>query len=185
MLRLLVLVALGTDLSHGAVSQTAVEARQCASELETLRFVSTPKGVILPLYWDMVLAAHLTQVYRRTHQRDPAVAKMVVIPLYAGESMMFRRGVHLFVTTGMLAGTNDDAGLASQFRELPPTGNNLRRHRTRVRSSCEQTLAEVPIVYESVWKSLHDSLVTYEEWTRPRLRTRPGGRALVDTPAQP
>ena len=170
---LLVLIAVRMDLSHGAESRSVADAHHCAVELETLRFVTGPNGEVLPLYWDLDLAAHLTEAYRRTHQRNPAGgADTVVIPLYSAESMVFRRGAHLFVTTGMLAQVHDDAGLANDFRGLsPPARRQLRRP-----SACERVLSAGQVASESVWSSLHESLKRYEEWTRPRLRTRLGNR---------
>ena len=174
------LMALGMDLSNGATPRSAFEARHCAVELETLRFVTGPKGEILPLYWDLDLAAHLTQAYRRARQRDPAGgAETVVIPLYSAGAMMFRRGAHLFVTTGMLAKINDDAGLVNWFRELPSLA---RRRPQREPSACVWVLADRQLVSESVWGSLHESLRRYEELTRPRLRVRPVNRGADEPP---
>lgn len=183
---LLALMALGVHLSLGVASRSVTDAHHCAVELETLRFVTSPKGEMLPLYWDLDLAAHLTQAYRRTHQQDPAGgAETVVIPLYSAESMMFRRGAHLFVTTGMLARINDDAELANPFRELPLLARGRRRREVRKPSSCERMLAAGLVVSEFVWSSLHESLLRYEEWTRPRLRVRAESRGEGVVPPQP
>ena len=174
------LLAFGMGLSLGGASQSRADARGCAFELEALRFVSTPSGDRLPLYWDLRLAAHLTQTFRRTHPQGPVVAVSVVMPLYAAQPMMFRRGAHLLVTTGMLAQISDDAELANQFRVLPL--KQARKREARKPSACERILADGPAASKPVWSSLHESLLRYEEWSRPRLKVRHGNQGLADMP---
>lgn len=180
------LLALGMELTPSVETWHGIKARHCAIQLDALRFVSTPKGDRIPLYWDLKLAAYLTQAYRRARARDPEVAETVVIPLYAAEGLMFRQGAHLFVTTGMLERINDDAELTNQFRDLQLLARRrLRRQHVQEASACEEVLATGHLVFESVWNSLRESLVRYEEWTRPRLRVRLSNRGLAGISVQP
>jgi hypothetical protein len=186
MYQLLALIALHLHASSGAPSPGIIPSRLCAAELESLRFVAAPGGGALPLYWDHQLAAYLTQVYRRAHHRAPAASQTVVIPLYSAAPAIFRRGVHLFVTTGLLAqAPHDETALANRFVEPAPARDKWRKGATPTASSCEQTLAAGPPAHPFAWASFRDSLAAYEEWTRPRLKTRPAGRGLTDSPARP
>jgi hypothetical protein len=72
---LLASMALVVELLLGAESPSLSDSRYCVVELEALRFVSSPRGDRLPLYWDLKLAAHLTQAFRRTPTQDTALAR--------------------------------------------------------------------------------------------------------------
>ncbi|MBS1857625.1 MAG: hypothetical protein JST11_19810 [Acidobacteria bacterium] len=106
----------------------------CAIELEAMRFVPAPQGSRLPLYADQKLATYLTQAYHRARPTGPD-APPAVLPLYAAQPLIFWRGNYLFVTTGLLAAVDKDAGLIAEFRELLPRPAP-RRHGQSPPSSC-------------------------------------------------
>ena len=175
----LVFLALGTGLMYGAgpAPLSVVEERLCSSELEALRFVSTPQGSKVPLYGDMNLISYLTQTYRGTQPHSSTIDGTIAFPLYSKDALLFRRGPYLFVTTGLLTRIRDEAGLVHQFQQLVPFA--AENGAGQALPHCRALLAVEPIAFESVWSRLRASLLQYDTWAHLRLKRRPSESTTI------
>ena len=164
-----VLLLLGVGLLNGAGLHSVYEERQCSSEFESLRFVATPQGPRIPLYWDQNLINYLTQAYGDTQQMGSSVAGPVVLPLYSANPMIFRSGSYVFVTTGLLSKIRSEAELL-HFFERPLTSAPGKRNGVSLRNC--GVLTPESTAFAPVWSHLKESLTRYEAGTHLRLKRR-------------
>lgn len=165
----IVLIAFATPSEE--TESESIAWRICNTELEAFRFVATPEGGIYPLFWDLDLAAYLTQSMRAL---PPGTlnAHSVVLPVYAERSFIFRTSVWVFVSTGLLANVSTQNQLAEQLMRAAMVYG---RRKTNVRlhfSACGELLTQRRVQPDQALESLRTSIRTYEEYAARRLKLR-------------
>ena len=143
----------------------------CASEIERSPGVAGPQAFV-SFYDNPDLIAHLNKVAAQAGARPEGTNAIVVLPVYSRERLVFRAGGRILISTGLILGLRQEQELVEVLAAQLSVALRRRAHaRAEPPSACGLLRSDYT-TFEPLRAALEREIRQYEEWTRPRLKTR-------------
>ncbi len=147
---------------------------RCALEIENLHAVSHG-AASFPLYSDVELATYLNAVLTRAGLPAGVAGRATVLPVYSPDPLSFRRENRIFISTALLLDlTTEEELLRVLQMRLPQRKKSHRAPPSPPSFACSLSGPDQRS-FDEVRATLATQLTRYEEWSRPRLKTRSTG----------
>ena len=159
-------------LSSGTLG-SASDVQACEAGIQSARGVWLSAGTFVALYNDLELVAYLNSLGGEFRGRKGTEERVPVLPVLSNEPMVFRRGLPIYVSTGLLLQIEGREELA---RVIGNAARRSRRGREAELAACAR-LASFGRSHRAVKSRVAAELASYYEGSRPRL--------LIRTPTPP